>query len=187
MKGRGDFARLRIATKLPLLFRKREMMLKMMKSQSHLCQVGVLTVILTLGTCGLAMAAGIHSASDYSLSTGPRFQTTGDRTHKNVSYTFSLVNGNSRDVLVRDVGQSGPGLQLIVPSGWGKTRTVLPHKSMNLTVTFHVSDCVKVPTGSWPLKMQVAWKAGKWQLVNLQMTNAGSMQWQKFIANSVCS
>ena len=157
-----------------------------------------LVAVLTLGTGDLVMATGFPSASRYALSAGPTFQAYGDRIHRYVSYTFTLVNGSSRKILIRKIGQNGPGLQLLVPSGSGKTQklvppsgvgttqTVSPHKSIRLTVWFHVSDCAKVPKGSWPLTMDVAWSTSKWQRVNLQIASAGSMRWQKFIADSVC-
>jgi hypothetical protein len=145
-----------------------------------------LALVLTLSTADLALAAGIRSASGYNLSTGPAFRVTGDTIHRNASYTFTLVNGSSREVLVRNIGQVGPGLRLLVPSGGEKNRTVLPHKSISVTIEYHVSDCATVPTGSWPLTIDAAWKAGKWQRVSLQLLNAGSMQWQKFIAHAAC-
>lgn len=157
-----------------------------------------LVAVLALGTGDLAMATGFPSASKYDLSTGPTFRSYGDRIHKYISYTFTLVNGSSREVLIRKIGQNGPGLQLLVPSGSGKTQkfippsglgtthTVPPHKSIRLTVWFHVTDCAKVLKGSWPLTMDAAWSASKRQRVNLQISSAGSMQWQNFIADSVC-
>ena len=167
-------------------------------SRLYLGVIFALVAVLTFGSVAPVMAAGYQSASKYALSTGPTFQTYGDSIHKYVSYTFTLVNGSSRQVLIRKIGQNGPGLQLLIASRSGgrqtlspksRTRTtkkVLPHKSIRLTVWFHVSDCAKVPNGDWPLAMDVSWNARTWQRVNLQMTSAGSMQWQKFIADSVC-
>ena len=116
-----------------------------------------LVVLLALGTGNPAMAARTRSSSDYSLSTGPTYQMSGDRVHKYVSETFTLTNGNSREVLIRMIGQNGPGLQLRVPSGSGTTQKLIPstgmermqivpvHKSIRLRVWYHVSDCAKVP------------------------------------------
>jgi hypothetical protein len=199
MKGHGDLARHRIVTKSLWPFGKRGTMFKMTRSFCRLLRIGALAAVLTLGVSDLAMAAGIRSASDYFLSTGPTYQMYGDRIHRYVSYTFSLVNGSSRAVLIRKVGQNGPGLQLLVPSGsgmtqklippsgLGKTHTVLPHKSIRLTVWFYVSECAKVPKGSWPLAMDAAWRTSTWQRVGLQMQSAGSVQWQRSLTGFVCS
>jgi hypothetical protein len=153
---------------------------------NRLLRTTALIALLTLGASGPAMATGSRSANSYDLSTGPTFQSGGDRIHRNVTYTFTIVNGSSRDVLIRRVGQSGPGLKLLIPSGWEDTRTIRPHKSISETVKFHVSNCAKVPKGTWPLTMDASWNTGTWQRVSLQLTTAGPLQWQKFIADSVC-
>ena len=157
-----------------------------------------LVAVLTLGTGNLAMASGISSANDHFLSTGPTFQMSGDRIDKYVSETFTLVNGNAREILVREIGQNGPGLQLLVssgsgktqklipPSGPGRTQFVPPHKSIRLTVWYYVSDCVKVPKGSWPLTMDIAWSSGKWQRVSLQMPSDPSVPWPRSMTDFVC-
>ena len=161
-------------------------------------RIGALAVMLALGAGSSVAAAGIRSASTYFLSSGSTIQMSGDRIHKDVSYVFTLVNGNARKVFVRGIGRSGPGLELLVPrgsgttmrldppSGPGTTHTVPAHKSIRLTVWFHVSDCSTVPRGSWPLTMDVAWSPGKWNRVGLQMTSGLSVQWQKSLANLVC-
>lgn len=199
MQGRSDLVRRLIATKVRRPFGERWIMLKMTKAQCRFLLIGALAGVLTLSTGDLAMATGIRSADDYFLSTGPTYQAYGDRIHQYVSETFTLTNGNSRDVLVRRIGQNGPGLQLLVssgsgktqklipPSGPGKTRIVPPHKSIRLTVWYHVSDCAKVPKGSWPLTMDVAWSSGKWQRVGLQMPSTPSVQWQMALTGWVCS
>jgi len=169
-----------------------------LKSNRGLFRIGVLAIALTVGVSSFAMAAGIRSARAYFLSAGPTFQMYGDRIHKDVSYTFTLVNGNSRRVLVRKIGQNGPGLELLVPrgtgtmqklvspSGPGTTHTIQAHKSIRVTVWFHVSDCATIPRGSWPLMMDAAWSPGNWERVGLQMTGGLSVQWQKSLANLVC-
>lgn len=156
-----------------------------------------LVTALILGAGNTAMASGIRSANDYSLSTGPTYQKSGDRIHRYVSETFTLVNGNAREILIRKVGQDGPGLQLLVssgsgkaqkltaPTGPGRTKIVPPHRSTRLTVWFRVSDCVKVPRGSWPLTMDVARNSGKWQRISLQMPS-GSVPWPRSMTDSVC-
>lgn len=158
----------------------------------------MLTSLQILGTADLAVATGISNANIYDLSTGPTFQTYGDRIHRYVGYTFTLVNGSPRDVDVRHIGQNGPGLQLLVPEGSGtasklvqpvgpgKIRIVRAHGSIRLTVWFHVSNCTTVPKGSWPLTMDVGWSTKKLQRLRLQVTSAGSLQWQRFLADSVC-
>jgi hypothetical protein len=150
-----------------------------------------LVAVLTLGIGNLAMASGIRSANDYFLSTGPTFEVRGDRIHKNVSETFTIVNGNSRTVLVRQIGQNGPGLQLLIPhkliplSGAGPTHKVPPHGSIQLIIWYHVSDCAGVPKGSRSLTMEVAWTSGKWQRVSLQMPS-GPVPWPRSMTDLVC-
>jgi hypothetical protein len=172
-------------------------MQRKLRSKSRLIRIGSLAVLIILGASP-AMATGIRSADTYFLSTGPTFQMFGDRLHKDVSYTFTLVNGNSRKVFVREIGQNGPGLELLVPRRSGTTQRLLPpsepgvthalqaHKSIRLTVWFHVSNCATVPRGSWPLTIDVAWSSGKWQRVGLRMTSGLSVQWQKSLADLVC-
>jgi hypothetical protein len=166
--------------------------------QRRLIGIGTLVIVFAVSTGSPVMAAGNRSASVFLLSTGSTYQMSGDRIHKYVSYTFTLLNGSSRQVLVNKIGQNGPGLQLLVPSGSGmtqklvpssgpgKTQTIPPHKSIRLTVWFRVSDCATVPKGSWPLTMEAAWSSGKWQRVSLGLTSGLSVQWQKSLANLVC-
>jgi hypothetical protein len=161
--------------------------------------VVTLVAVLTLGTGTLALADGVRGASDYFLSTGPTYSMSGDRVHKYVSETFTLTNGNSREVLVRRIGRNGPGLQLLVstgsgmnqklapPSRPGKTRIVPPHKSIRLTVWYHVSDCAKIPKGPWPLTMDVAWSTAKWQRVNLQLPSVPTVPWPRSMTDWSCS
>ena len=158
----------------------------------------ILTSLQILVTGVPAMASGFPNANTYGLTTGPTFQTYADPVHKYVSYTFTLVNGSSRDADIRQIGQNGPGMQLLVsvgsgmasklvpPTGPGRIQTVLAHKSLRLTVWFRISNCATVPKGSWPLKMDVGWSTQKLLRVSLTMTSAGSLQWQKFLADSVC-
>lgn len=157
-----------------------------------------LVAVLTFGAVNLAVAAGIHNASDYFLSTGPTYQEYGDSVHRFVSETFTLTNGNSREVLVRGIGRNGPGMQLRVSSGSGSaqkllpplgpgtTRIVPPHKSIRLTVWYHVSNCAKVPKASWPLTMDVAWSSGKWQQITLQVPSGPSVLWPRSLTSLVC-
>jgi hypothetical protein len=159
----------------------------------------ILASLQIFGTADLAMATGNLSANIYGLTTGPTFQSYGDRIHRYVSYTFTLVNGSSRDVDVRHIGQNGPGLQLLVAvrsgtgsklvplTGLGKIQIVPAHRSIRLTVWFHVSNCTAVPKSFWPLTMDAGWSTKKLQRVSLQMSSASSLQWQKSLSDSVCS
>lgn len=166
-------------------------------SNSRRFQVGALAVALTLSAGSAAMAAGVRRASAYFLSTGPTVHLYGDRIHRDVRYDFTLVNGNARSVLVRTIGQNGPGLELLVPrgsatgrlvppAGPGPTYAVRAHASIRLTVLFHVSDCAAVPKGSWPLTMDVAWSPGKWQRVALPLAPRGSVPWPRSLVAFVC-
>ncbi len=153
---------------------------------------------ITFLACTAVFAAEGQSASSYSLSTGPTFEVYGDKLHRNVSETFSIVNGSSRQVFIEKIGKNGPGLQLLVASGSGKikklevpsgTRRIyrLPaHKSLRITVWYHVTDCAKVPTGSWPLSLDVAWNSENWRRVNLQMPGTPSVPWPKSMTRWVC-
>ncbi len=157
-----------------------------------------LVAVVTVGSVNLAMAAGVRSASDYSLSTGPTYQLSGDRIHQYVSETFTLVNANLRRVLVRTIGQNGPGLQLRVLTGSGTTQKLIPrrgpgtmyavppHESIRLRVWYHVTDCAAVPKGRWPLTMDVAWRSGKWQRVTLQMPRGLVAPWPRSMTDFVC-
>ena len=161
--------------------------------------VTVLVVVgVALGAVNLAMAAGIPRASRYFLSTGPTYQLSGDRVHKYVSETFTLVNGGSRQVLVRRIGQNGSGLQLLVTEGSGKTQTLIPstgsgptrsippHASLWLRVWCHVTDCATVPRGRWPLILEVARRRGEWQRVSVSMPSGPSVPWPRSMTDLVC-
>ena len=74
----------------------------------------ILTSLQILVTGVPAMASGFPNANTYGLTTGPTFQTYADPVHKYVSYTFTLVNGSSRDADIRQIGQNGPDMQLLV-------------------------------------------------------------------------
>lgn len=152
----------------------------------RILRVAILVVGMILGTVNVSMAMSGRSASNFNLSAGNTFQSSADRIHQNVSYSFTLVNGSSRKVFVRKFGSNGPGLKLLVPAGWTLLRTIEPHKSIGVTVRFHVSDCSKVPRAPWPLPFEVSVKTGKWQVANLPLMSADSIQWQRFLADSVC-
>ena len=172
-------------------------MFKLKKSQGRLPVLALLVVIFTLGTVNVAIASGAQNANNYSLSTGSTFQMTGDRVHKNVSYTFTLINGNSSDVLVRDIGHSVPGLELLVPTGSGmkqklipptgpgKAKIVLPHGAIRLTVWYHISDCAKVPKSSWPLTLSAAGESGNWQRVSISIPS-GTVPWPMSLTAFIC-
>lgn len=179
-------------------FREKRTMSMITKSRICIAGIGGLVCALALSTVNLVTAAETRSANDYFLSTGPGYELYGDSSHKYVSETFTLVNGNNRSILIRKIGQNGPGLQLLVPSGsgksqklvspsgMGKTRTVSAHKSIRLTVWYHVSQCSKVPKGVWPLTMDVAWHASKWQRVSLQMPSDPAAPWPRYLTDLVC-
>jgi hypothetical protein len=146
----------------------------------------------------LSMAAGLPSAERYSLVPGPDTQMYSDTIHKYVSYSFTIVNEGARNVFIRHIGQSGPGLELLVPTGTGmnqrlirptgvgKTLTVRAHKSTGVTLWFQVNNCAKVPTGNWPIPLDASWGSANWQRVNLRLSFGDPVQWQKSIADSVC-
>jgi hypothetical protein len=158
----------------------------------------VLVVGVTLGAANLATAAGIPSARRYSLSTGPTYQLSGDRIHRDVSETFTLVNGSSHRVLVRRIGLNGSGLQLLAAEGSGTTRTLIPstgsgptrsippHASLRLRVWYHVTDCATVPKGRWPLTLEVARDRGRWQRVRVSMPSGPPVPWPRSMTDLVC-
>jgi hypothetical protein len=155
--------------------------------RKHLAATFALVGLLVLVVSTSASAISTRSEGFYFLSTGDSFQINSDSAHRNAGYTFTLETGSSREVLVRDIGRSGPGLQLQKPTTLRQTRVIPPHESISITLHYHVSSCAKVPKGDWPLELEVAWKSGKWYRVKVQMLNAGlSLQWQKSIANGVC-
>ena len=158
----------------------------------------VLTAVLTLEIVSVAAAQGAQSINNFSLTTGATYQMTGDRLHKYVSYTFTLLNGDSREVLVREISRNVPGLQSLVPTGSkmdqklipskgpGIAQLVPPHKALRLTVWFYVSDCANIPKVSWPLTLYAAWRGGKWQRVRIQISS-GSVPWPRSLTSFVCS
>jgi hypothetical protein len=147
----------------------------------------LLLSVLTLVTAVPAFAAGTPNAGTYFLSTGRNFHTYADTVQRNVSYTFTIETGSSHEVLLREFGRSGPGLQLLISSTWRTTRIIAPHKSISVTVRYHVIDCAEVPGGNWPLKVEASWNGGEWHVITVQIPSAGLGEWQKSIADSVCS
>jgi hypothetical protein len=154
---------------------------------SRFTALAALVLCPTFGTsASLAAASNIRSAADYGLSTGPTFQSTGDKSDKDVRYTFTLVNGSSREIRVRIIKQSGQGLSLILPTRSILTRTIHSHQSISMTINLHVRNCSEVQNSTWPLTIDYSTNSINWQVVELAMTSAGDLQWQKFLANSVC-
>lgn len=153
----------------------------------RLARLSVSMAALNLVAVVPAIAMGAQSADAYNLSAGPTFHSSADRINRDVTYTFTLLNGSSRAVFIRRVGRSAPGLVLRKPSSWYRVRMVPPHRSISETVTFYVSDCSEVPKGSWPIHMDAALNRTHWQRINLELTMAGTAQWQTSMADSVCS
>jgi hypothetical protein len=148
----------------------------------------LLPSVLALVTSAPTLASGAPNGETYFLSTGGDFGIYADTVHRNVSYTFTIETGSSHEVLVREIGRSGPGLQLLIPSTWRTKRVIAPHKSISITIRYHVSDCATVPGGDWPLRLEASWSGGVWHMITVQMPNFGTSapEWQKSIGDSVC-
>ncbi|WP_144119289.1 hypothetical protein [Catellatospora sichuanensis] len=73
------------------------------------------------------------------------------------SITFSLHNDGFTDVTVVEVGRSGPGFELQRVDG--VPVLLLPGESVRVTLVWRVTDCARVPTGSWPVPVRaVTWR-----------------------------
>jgi hypothetical protein len=144
-------------------------------------------ILLTPFPSAPAFAANAPNAETYFLSTGTKWDVNADTVNRDVGYTFSIETGLSRAVLVREIGRSGPGLQLQNLPTWRTTRTIPPHKSISVTLRYHVSDCATVPNGDWPLRLEASFKGGAWHVITMQINSGpGTPEWQKSIADSVC-
>ncbi len=157
--------------------------------RTSLTALVTLVAVLSIGASVSAAATRTRSASYYFLSAGPSWSTFFDPHHHNFTEMFTLVNGNSRDAYVRRVGSNGPGLQLLnTPVQRSNIETILPHRSVRLVVSFHVSNCALVPKGSWPLTMDFAWRVtGTWHRISLQMESGPSSPWPRSETASLCT
>jgi hypothetical protein len=145
--------------------------------------VTVLAVV-TLASTTAAYAIGTRSAGDYHLSN--QGEIVFIHVGRNVNFTFTLETGSSREVLLRDIGQSGPGIQLRTSSGWSTTRVIAPHKSITVTLKYRIIDCARVPKHDWPLRLEARWESGKWYSISVQITTFEGIPWQTYIAETVC-
>lgn len=150
--------------------------------------LATLVAVAAIGVSVPAAAGQTRNASEYFLSAGPSSSTFFDPHHRDFTETFTLVNGNSRKAYVRRVGSDGPGLQLLSsPTQQSNIETILPHKSVRLVVSFHVSDCSLVPKSSWPLTMDFSWRiTGVWHRVSLRMQGDPSSSWPWSETSHLC-
>lgn len=145
-------------------------------------------IILVLNSIGNApaIALGLRSASQYDIYSGNSFQTYSDKVNRFVSYTFTLANGSSDDFLVKDIGRSGPGIRLVKTKNWSRSRDIKAHSSIDVSISFHVDDCVLVPKNFWPVTLDIYSASTKWHRVTLGLLTAGSRQWQSYLVEAVC-
>lgn len=73
------------------------------------------------------------------------------------SITFTMRNAGFADVLVTDVGRSGPGFELVRTEG--VPVLLLPGESAKVTLVYRVTDCARVPVEPWPVPVV----AGTWR------------------------
>jgi hypothetical protein len=67
-----------------------------------------------------------------------------------------VVNAGWWPVTVREVGRSGPGLELLGVEGPGRAAspfpvTLQPDGRVEATLVYRITDCANYPRGSWPV------------------------------------
>ncbi len=150
--------------------------------------VRTLGVLLLLGPLGATAADGAAvDASHFGLDESLRWGGSGDTVRHDATYTFRLLNYSKNPVRVRYIGRSGKGLELLKPPGWAEGRTIRPHGSVPVTLSYHVTDCAGVVRGSWPLVFQASRISGVWRWLSLSLTPlSGASQWQESVAREAC-
>ena len=147
-----------------------------------------LCVLLLLGPLGATAADGAAvNSSHFGLDESLRWGGSGDTLRHDATYTFRLLNYSKNTVRVRYIGRSGNGLELLKPPGWVQGRTIPPHGSIPVTLSYHVTDCAGVVRGSWPLVFQASRIPGVWRWLSLSLTPlGGASQWQESVAREAC-
>ena len=93
-------------------------------------------------------------------------------------------------VTVREVGRSGPGLELLGVEGWDRgvpspfPATLPPRSGIGATVVYRITDCQGYPRGSWPLTAVVE---RPWGVMTVDVRPEHDWpQWQEDIVSTWC-
>ena len=133
-------------------------------------------------------------------------------TAKSFTRQFAVKNNGWTTVRVTGVGQNGPGLHLVGPGDKdglpkdmelpGSTPVPFdlhPGQIAIVAVSYHVTDCAAVPSGSFPVTLRVDRPWGTQTIgISLPMTSAPGnahglvsdtemIGWQKEMADDVCA
>lgn len=162
------------------------------------------------GSAGLGLLAILAAALYWSGLPVPRLSSRGpngyssDGAARTFSYRVALHNDGWAAVAVRNVGQDGPGLQLVSVGGGDRDSvraTIGPGGEVELELVYQVTDCRAVRSDRWPVPVQVDRPWG-WQTVRVQQplltspNTAGfrsfsgedpyGQSWQKMLAELAC-
>lgn len=121
------------------------------------------------------------------------------------TYLMRVRNDGIAPVEIRRVGRSGPGLTLLSVNGLPPAARIASFTgagSVDVELAYEVTDCGAVPTGSWPIPLQVknSWgthtiavqpgvltwpdaPAGTWSYSG---ADPNSAPWQRVLANVAC-
>jgi hypothetical protein len=93
-------------------------------------------------------------------------------------------------VIVRDIGRSGPGLELLGVEGWDRgvpspfPVTLPAHTGVGATLVYRITDCVGYPRGSWPVTAVVD---RPWGAMTVDVRPEQDWpQWQEEIVSTWC-
>ncbi|GAA1833725.1 hypothetical protein GCM10009682_60180 [Luedemannella flava] len=131
--------------------------------EGRLTRRTALRLWLTIGAAMLVASAGF--AAWWAGLVTPRVAWPGSsaygmdvETRGTFRYHLLVANEGLTDVTVTGVGRSGPGLRLTGTSGAGVT--LGPGAQSIIVLEYEVTDCAAVPTGAWPVPVQVTWLWG---------------------------
>ncbi len=101
-----------------------------------------------------------------------------------------VLNDGSWPVTVRDIGRSGPGMQLLGVEGWERGTpspfpvTLAAHTGIGATLVYRVTDCAGYPRGSWPVTAVVE---RPWGVMTVDVVPGHDWpQWQEDIVSTWC-
>lgn len=103
---------------------------------------------------------------------------------------IAVGNVGRFDVTVLDVGQSGPGFELLGVEGVGRAPspfpvTLAPGEDVDAVLVYRITDCHEAPVGKWPLTARVdrPWGA---MTVEVPAESEPIPTWQEHVISTWC-
>jgi len=101
-----------------------------------------------------------------------------------------VSNAGQFPVTVRDVGRSGPGLELLGVEGWERSpspfpTTLQPGEGVGATLVYRITDCDGAPAGDWPVTALVDRPWGT-MTVEVSYEAEAIHPWQDYVVSTWC-